>query len=78
MAHSASGLEAEIISPGRGLPWYLPLSVLAIAGAVVMWRSHRRALLIGLAFPVVPYFLVYAKWQASGWLESGPSLPQPP
>ena len=62
------GLEAEIISPGRGLPWYLPLSVLAIAGAVVMWRSHRRALLIGLAFPVVPYFLVYAKWQdLGGW-----------
>ena len=67
-----NGLAAELFSPGRGLPWYLPLSFLAFVGALVMWRSHRRALLLGLAFPIAPYLLVYAKWQDLGGWGWGP------
>lgn len=66
------GLAAELVSPGRGLAWYLPLTGLAVVGALVLWKSRHRAPLLGLAFPIVAYLLVYAKWQSLGAWSWGP------
>lgn len=66
------GLAAELASPGRGLLWYLPLTALAVFGAMALWRSRHRAALLGLAFPIVAYLLVYAKWQSLGAWSWGP------
>jgi hypothetical protein len=62
------GFLAELLSPSRGLAWYLPLTLLAVVGAVALWRSGQSRVLVALAFPIIPYLLVYAKWQdLGGW-----------
>jgi len=36
------GLKGFLYSPGKGLFWYNPILLLAIPGAIILWRSHRR------------------------------------
>lgn len=66
------GLTAELLSPGRGLVWYLPLTALAVIGAVILWKARHRAELVSLAFPILAYLLVYAKWGSLGGWAWGP------
>ena len=56
-----TGLFGLSIGPARGFIWYNPVLLLAIPGAVVFWRSHRRVLLLTVLLTAV-YFVVYAKW----------------
>ncbi|HEY0443314.1 MAG TPA: hypothetical protein VGC90_03740, partial [Candidatus Limnocylindrales bacterium] len=63
-----TGLLAYLVSPGRALVWYLPLTVLAAVGAVALWRARERLSLVVLGLPFALWFLVYAKWVGlSGW-----------
>jgi hypothetical protein len=59
-----TGLYGLVLSPGKGLFAYNPFLLLAIPGAVALWRRDRAAtaLLVGL---MVARVLHYARW--SGW-----------
>jgi 4-amino-4-deoxy-L-arabinose transferase-like glycosyltransferase len=59
-----AGLYGLVLSPGKGLFAYNPFLLLAIPGAVALWRRDRAAtaLLVGL---MVTRVLLYARW--SDW-----------
>jgi hypothetical protein len=59
-----TGLYGLVLSPGKGLFTYNPFLLLAIPGAVALWRRDRAAtaLLVGL---MVTRVLLYARW--SDW-----------
>jgi hypothetical protein len=59
-----TGLYGLVLSPGKGLFAYNPFLLLAIPGAVALWRRDRAAtaLLVGL---MVARTLLYARW--SDW-----------
>ncbi|MFL6250998.1 MAG: hypothetical protein ACJ75C_15750 [Actinomycetes bacterium] len=59
-----TGLYGLVLSPGKGLFAYNPFLLLAIPGAVALWRRDRAAtaLLVGL---IVARILLYARW--SDW-----------
>ncbi len=62
-----TGLAGLLLSPGKGLFWYVPLLWLAVAGAIWLWAVRptaglRRAdALLALACIVAP-LLLYALW----------------
>ncbi|MFN8533950.1 MAG: hypothetical protein U0556_10420 [Dehalococcoidia bacterium] len=62
------GLWGLMFSPGRGLVWYAPPVLLAVAGAPLLLRRQREAALTALLI-VVATILLYAKWHAwhGGW-----------
>ncbi len=55
------GVFGLLIGPARGLIWYSPVLLLAIPGAVRLWRTHRWATGLILAVSGV-YVLLYGKW----------------
>lgn len=55
------GVFGLLIGPARGLIWYSPILLLAIPGAVRLWRTHRWATGLILAVSGV-YVLLYGKW----------------
>jgi 4-amino-4-deoxy-L-arabinose transferase-like glycosyltransferase len=59
-----TGLYGLVLSPGKGLFAYNPFLLLAIPGAIALWRRDRAAtaLLVGL---MVTRVLLYARW--SDW-----------
>lgn len=66
------GLWGQTFSFGRGLVWYTPWVVLAVAGAWRWWR--KEAMVVGVAWgSVIIYILVYGKWYLwSGGFAWGP------
>jgi hypothetical protein len=65
-------LAAELLSPGRGLLWYMPVALLAIPGIVVLARSGRRPAAIAMAATIVAFVGAYAAWQGLGGWTWGP------
>jgi hypothetical protein len=63
------GLSGLLLSPGKGLAFFSPLSILAVVGLVILWRTGWRseATLIGSLF--VTQLLFYSRWWAwaGGW-----------
>ncbi|MFN8464648.1 MAG: hypothetical protein U0X20_03820 [Caldilineaceae bacterium] len=55
------GLYGLTIGPARGFIWYNPVLLLAIPGAIVFWRSHRRIFIFSVLLTAL-YVVVYAKW----------------
>ena len=60
----STGLYGLVLSPGKGLFFYNPFLLLAIPGAVALWRRDRAATVL-LAGLMVARVLLYARW--SGW-----------
>jgi hypothetical protein len=56
-----SGLYGLTVGPARGFVWYNPVLLLALPGAVLFWRRHRRILLLTVLLTVL-YFVLYALW----------------
>lgn len=57
-----TGLAGLLISPGKGLLWYMPTTVLIVEG-LSSWRATRRFDEYGLAATIVLITLLfYAKW----------------
>lgn len=55
------GLVGLLGGPGRGLIWYSPIVILALAGLGWWWRMRRLDLIFSAALILV-YIGVYAKW----------------
>jgi hypothetical protein len=73
----ATGLYGLVLSPGKGLFAYNPFLLLAIPGAVALWRRDRAltALLVGL---MVARVLLYARWSYwEGGVAWGPRFLMP-
>ena len=66
------GLIAELVSPGRGLLWYFPLTALAPIGLWALWRRGLRHEIGVLALPVLLYLPIYGKFIATGGWDWGP------
>lgn len=58
-----TGLTGLLLSPGKSLFLYAPVTLLALAGAPLLWRCWRleTALLISL---VIAHVVLYARWHA--------------
>jgi hypothetical protein len=65
-------LAAELISPGKGLLLYFPLSLLAIPGAVTTFRRGLQAETVGVLAAVAAMIGVYSLWQGLGGWAWGP------
>ena len=64
-----NGLYGLLVSPGKGLLWYMPVAVLALAGVVPFVRAQRWRAFIFLGLPVA-YLLTYGSkgvWHGGGW-----------
>ncbi|MCZ7530509.1 MAG: hypothetical protein M5U31_09290 [Acidimicrobiia bacterium] len=57
------GLHLIVVSPGKGLIWFAPIVLLAVPGAVILWRTDRpvAAGVLGL---VALRLVFYAAWWA--------------
>ncbi|PDW01105.1 hypothetical protein [Candidatus Chloroploca asiatica] len=56
------GLYGLLVSPGKSLFLFAPPVLLALPGAVVLWRrGHREAVLLGLGL-FLSHLLLYARW----------------
>ncbi|GIW05312.1 MAG: hypothetical protein KatS3mg060_0117 [Dehalococcoidia bacterium] len=62
------GLWGLLLSPGRGIVWYAPPVLLALAGAPILLRRRPAAGATALLL-VLANILLYAKWHAwhGGW-----------
>ncbi len=56
-----AGLYGLTIGPARGFIWYNPVLLLAVPGAPIFWRRHRRIFVFSLLLTAL-YVVVYAKW----------------
>jgi 4-amino-4-deoxy-L-arabinose transferase-like glycosyltransferase len=56
-----AGLAGLLVSPGKGLVWFSPCIVLAIAAMARTWSTHCRAFVVVLAV-VTPPLLFYARF----------------
>lgn len=63
------GPPGDLVSPGRGILWEFPAVVLAVFGAVLLWRRGSRLWALALAgLPVILFAesSVYVDWEG-GW-----------
>jgi 4-amino-4-deoxy-L-arabinose transferase-like glycosyltransferase len=65
-----AGLAGLLISPGKGLVFFSPCVILAVAAMARTWSAHRRAYVVVLAV-IVPPLMFYGKflsWSGDyGW-----------
>lgn len=59
-----TGLYGLLLSPGRGLLFYSPLTVWAVVGWWGLWRRGWRAEMVLIASLVVAQIALYASWWA--------------
>lgn len=57
------GLRGLLLSPGRGLIWYVPLVAVALLGAWAAWRRHPAVAAVA-AVLVAGRVVLFAKWSA--------------
>lgn len=57
-----TGLYGLLLSPGRGIVWYSPLSVLAAVGLWGLWRRGWQAEVLLIGSLVVGQVVLYASW----------------
>jgi hypothetical protein len=60
----ATGLQrtyGQLLSPGKGLIFYMPAVILTIPGLVLMWRQHR-AVTLAIALPVMTTAVAYSSY----------------
>lgn len=55
------GIMGLLIGPARGLPWYSPLLLLAIAGVGWFWRNEKLSLMVIASLSIL-YLFLYGKW----------------
>lgn len=55
------GISGLLVGPARGFFWYSPILLLALWGAVLLWRKSRAITLFSLAI-TLSYVLLYGKW----------------
>ena len=56
------GLFGDILSPGKGLLWYMPMIFLLPWGVKFLWHNQKRRYVV-LIFGIFLFFLIlYAKW----------------
>ncbi|MFV9505426.1 MAG: phospholipid carrier-dependent glycosyltransferase [Oscillochloridaceae bacterium umkhey_bin13] len=58
----AEGLYGLVFSPGKSVLLYAPLIMLALPGAVVLWRHGRAAVVLLGAGLLLGHLLLYASW----------------
>ena len=58
----AVGILGFLLSPGKSLFLFAPLTLAAMAGLPVLWRRHRPLAIIALA-PLLSYLLFYAGYR---------------
>ena len=69
------GATGLLVSPGRGLLWAFPATLLAIPGALFLWNSGRRSVAASLLFPPVALLLLMSPWYMWwGGVNWGPRL----
>ncbi len=59
------GVSGLLVGPARGLLWYSPVLILAVPGAIVLWRRNRagsRWLLLASGAVALVYVALYGKW----------------
>lgn len=64
------GIVGMLLSPGKGLVWYCPASLVAVAAVPAFYRRHRRACVLCLsvaAASAVPYVLVNDWYGGDAW-----------
>jgi len=61
-------LPGMLLSPARGLVWFVPASLLALAGLIPFFRQHTRLAALSLAI-IAGHVLVFSAWWMwwSGW-----------
>jgi Dolichyl-phosphate-mannose-protein mannosyltransferase len=61
-------LPGLLVSPARGLLWFVPVSLLALAGLPLFFRRHTRLAALALAL-IAGHVLVFGAWWMwwSGW-----------
>lgn len=54
----------QLFSPGKGLIFYMPVSILAIPGWIQMWRRHRSITIVAALTPlaVASAYCMYNAW----------------
>ncbi|MGI8424676.1 MAG: hypothetical protein ACR2NO_11310 [Chloroflexota bacterium] len=64
-----SGIYGLLLSPGKGLLWYTPALLLALAGLAPFVQRHRASAVVFIALPAA-YLVTYAikgVWHGGGW-----------
>ena len=59
------GVSGLLVGPARGLLWYSPVLILAVPGAIALWRRNKagsRWLLLASAAIALIYVALYGKW----------------
>ncbi len=62
------GLYGLLLSPGRGLLWYMPVLLLGIAGMALRWRQQGREVLLALLLLLL-HLVFYSRldyWHGAG------------
>ncbi len=67
-SHALTGLVGTLFSPGKGIFWFFPLSVLGVLG-FVQWVSLRDRIGMVLIGLVLAFLVFYSAWDAwwGGW-----------
>jgi hypothetical protein len=51
----------QLLSPGKGLIFYMPVVILTVPGLVIMWRQHR-AVTLAIALPLLTTAVSYSSY----------------
>ncbi len=67
-AELAVGLGGLLVSPEKGILWYCPMLLLAVAGGMAFWRRNRVCALVILAASLVWLLLIsrFHQWYGGG------------
>lgn len=64
----STGLYGLVLSPGKGVLWFAPLSILTLWAARSFWNDHRREALLmyGVVISTLLFYAVYFAWGGDG------------